>query len=94
VIPDGEYTAVLDRIEDGLATLVFETDGTDADELVVDPAAVPSEGRHADAVLTIEIKEEEIVAVTYKASETEERRERAQRRFDRLSRRPPSDDDS
>jgi hypothetical protein len=92
MIPDGQYTAVVDRIEDGLATIVIEEDGTDAYELVVEPVQLPDDGQHADAVLSVEIRDNELVEATYEASETGERQESAQRRFDQLSERPPSDD--
>ena len=93
MIPDGQYMAVVDRIEDGLAAVLLEEGGTDAYELLVEPAALPEEGQHADAVLAVEIQNGELVEASYEASETTERRESAQRRFDRLSERPPSDDD-
>jgi hypothetical protein len=93
MIPDGEYTAVVDRIEDGLAAVLIEEDGTDAYELLVEPVELPKDGQHANAVLTVEIQDEELVAASYEASETEARRESAQSRFDRLSERPPSNDE-
>ncbi|MFC6722353.1 MULTISPECIES: DUF3006 domain-containing protein [Halobacteriales] len=93
MIPDGAYTAVVDRIEDGLAAVLLEEDGADAYELLVDPAALPEDGQHADAVLTVEVQDGELHGATYNASKTEERRESAQSRFDRLSERPPSDED-
>jgi hypothetical protein len=93
MIPDGRYTAVVDRIEDGLATILLEENDRDAYELVVDPDELPEEARHADAVLTIEVEAEDLADVTYEAEETKERREAAQSRFDRLSKRPPKDDE-
>ncbi|MFC7059940.1 DUF3006 domain-containing protein [Halovenus salina] len=93
MIPDGQYTAVVDRIEDGLAAVVLEEDATDAYELLVEPAELPEDGQHADAVLSVEMQDGELVEARYEASETKERRESAQSRFDRLSERPPSDDD-
>jgi hypothetical protein len=93
MIPNGRYTAVVDRIEDGLAALLLEEDGTDAYELLVEPAKLPEDGRHANAVLTVEVQDEELVEASYQPNETESRRESAQNRFDRLSERPPSDED-
>jgi hypothetical protein len=93
MIPDGEYTAVVDRIEDGLATVLLEEDETDAYELLVEPAELPEDGQHANAVLTVEVRDGDLVEANYEASETAERRESAQSRFDRLSERPPSADD-
>lgn len=93
MIPDGQYTAVVDRIEDGLAAVVLEENETDAYELLVEPAELPEDGQHADAVLSVEMQDGELVEARYEARETKERRESAQSRFDRLSERPPSDDD-
>ena len=93
MIPDGQYTAIVDRIEDGHATLLLEENGEDAHELVVYPEALPSNGRYSDAILTIEITDGELAEATYRPDETETRQESAQSRFDRLSERPPSDDD-
>lgn len=93
MIPDGQYTAVVDRIEDGLAAVLLEEDGTDAYELLVEPAELPVDAQHADAVLTVEMQDGELVDASYEISETEERRKSAQSRFDRLSKRPPSDED-
>jgi predicted AlkP superfamily phosphohydrolase/phosphomutase len=93
MIPNGRYTAVVDRIEDGLAAILLEEDGEDAYELVVDPDELPEEARHGDAVLTVDVEDEELDSVTYEAEETEERRDAAQSRFDRLSKRPPKDDE-
>ena len=93
MIPDGQYTAIIDRIEDGHATLLLEKDGEDAHELVVYPEALPSNGQYSDAILMVEITDGELAKATYRPDETEARQESAQSRFDRLSERPPSDDD-
>ena len=93
MIPDGQYTAVVDRIEDGHATILLEEDGEDAHELVVCPGALPSDGRHSDAILTVEINDDELAEAKYRPDETEARQESSQSRFDRLSERLPSDDE-
>ena len=93
MISDGRYTAVVDRIEDGHATLLLEKDGEEAHELVVYPEALPSDGRHSDAILTVEITDGELAEAKYRPDETEARQESSQSRFDRLSERPPSDDE-
>ncbi len=92
MIPDGEYTAVVDRIEDGLAAVLIEEDGTDVYELLVEPTKLPEGGQHADDVLTVEVRDGELIEANYEPSETEDRRESAQNRFDQLAERPPSDD--
>jgi hypothetical protein len=93
MIPDGQCTAVVDRIEDGHATILLEEDGEDAHELVVYPEAIPSEGRHSNAILTVEITDGELAEAKYRPDETEARQESSQSRFDRLSERPPSDNE-
>lgn len=90
---DGEYTAVVDRFEEDQAVLLLEADGETVDEIVVGATALPEDGRHANAVLDVEVVDGELVAVTYREEETETRSEKAQRRFDELSQRPPDSDD-
>ncbi|ELZ40409.1 hypothetical protein C472_01833 [Halorubrum tebenquichense DSM 14210] len=34
-LPDGEYTAVVDNVEDGLATVFFECDGEEVGNAVL-----------------------------------------------------------
>ncbi|WP_276258968.1 DUF3006 domain-containing protein [Haloglomus litoreum] len=92
MIPDGTYTAVLDRFEDDLA--VLEVAGEDERyELAVDQHDLPQPAQHADAVLEIEVADGALVDADYKPAESEQRIDDAQDRFDRLSKRPPSDDD-
>jgi hypothetical protein len=93
-LPDGEYTAVVDSIEDGLATVFFEQDGDEVGNAVLDPAELPADGRHADAILTVELRDSSINSSKYKPEQTETRLDTAQERFNRLSERPPSDTDS
>ena len=90
---DGTYTAVVDRFEADLAVLLLEDDGETVCEVVVDEEELPADGRHVDAVLAVELEDDEVVDVTYEEAATEDRSERAQSRFDSLSQRPPSEDD-
>lgn len=93
MIPNGTYTAVVDRIEDGLATLQIEAaDGTLYD-LTIDDDQLPPAARHADAILTVEIADGQPAEMTYDETATDERKEQAQDRFDRLSDRLPRDND-
>jgi hypothetical protein len=96
MIPDGTYTAVVDRIEDDLATLLLEEDGTDAYQLDVDPEILPTEAQQPNAILTVEISDGELATTTYEPEETETRQESAQSRFDRLAERQsqPTDEES
>jgi len=92
MIPDGEYTAVVDRFDETLATLEL-SDGDDRYNLVVGEEEIAEEARHVDAVCNVTLVDEEIERVEYDPEETSERSQAAQDRFDRLSRRPPSSDD-
>jgi len=91
MIPDGTYTAVVDRIEDSLATVQVEGDD-DLYDFVVDEGELPREARHANAVLHVEVTDEELTDVAYDETETRGRTEQAQNRFDSLSKRPRRDD--
>ena len=93
MIPDGQYTAAVDRIENRYATILLEEDGEDVHEIVVYPEVLPSEGRHSDAILTVEITDGELAEAMYRPDETEARQKSAQSQFDRLSERPPNDDE-
>lgn len=90
-LKDGSYTAVVDSIEDGLATVFFEQDSAEVGNAVLDAADLPKEGRHADALFSVTVEGESVVEWTYQESVTEERKEASQDRFERLSKRPPSD---
>ncbi|WP_254820847.1 DUF3006 family protein [Haloglomus halophilum] len=93
MIPDGTYTAVLDRFEDSKAAL--ELSGDDGRyELVIDQHDLPQPARHTDAVLEVEVVDEAIVAADYRPAESTRRVDDAQNRFDRLSNRPPDDETS
>lgn len=93
MVADGDYTAVLDRLEGELAVLVLEQEGESIDELVVDASTLPEATPRTDAILEVTIEDGELLTATYLPEETERRRENAQRRFDRLSQRPPQSDD-
>jgi hypothetical protein len=90
---DGTYTAVVDRFEDDLAVLLLEADGDTVAELTLAKARLPDPGRHVDAIFSVELADDELVDLTYDPDATADRADAAQRRFDSLSRRPPSDDD-
>ncbi|MGB9951883.1 DUF3006 domain-containing protein [Haloarcula marismortui] len=92
MVPDGTYTAVVDRIEDGIATLELEAED-DLYALDIEAAELPAEARTADAVLEVTVVDAALADVTYEADETVDRASEAQRRFDRLSKRPPRDEE-
>ncbi|RLM40078.1 DUF3006 domain-containing protein [Haloarcula sp. Atlit-120R] len=92
MVPDGTYTAVVDRIEEGIATLELEAED-DLYALDIEAAELPAEARTADAVLEVTVADAALADVTYEADETVDRASEAQRRFDRLSKRPPRDEE-
>jgi len=92
-LPDGEYTAVVDGIEDGLARVFFEQDDEEKGNAVVEADILPDSGQHADAILSVTIEDGTIETATYQPAETADRQTKAQDRFDSLSERPPSKDD-
>ena len=92
-LPDGEYTAVVDAIEDGLATVFFEQDYEEKGHAILDADTLPDAGQHADAILSVTIEAGAIQTTTYRPEETADRQTKAQDRFDSLSERPPSKDD-
>jgi hypothetical protein len=92
MLPDGTYTAIVDRIEDGIATLEVDAeDGLSAFEIEV--VELPAEARTADAVLEITVADSTLADVSHEPDETANRASEAQRRFDRVSKRPPRDSD-
>ncbi|MDB2239491.1 DUF3006 family protein [Halorubrum ezzemoulense] len=93
-LDDGEYTAVVDSIEDGLATVFFERDGEEVGNAVLEADRLPEDGKHADAILTVTVVDGDLETVQYEPEQTTERADAAQNRFDQLSKRPPSEDDS
>jgi len=54
-LPDGTYTAVVDSVEDGIATLSVEDDGEQVGHAECELAELPEDGRHVDAVLLVTI---------------------------------------
>lgn len=90
---DGTYTAVVDRFEEQLAVLLLEADGDTVGEVVVEQDQLPDAGRHVDAVLTVTLVDDDVSDATYEEDESDDRAANAQRRFDDLSQRPPSNED-
>jgi len=81
------YTATLDRIVDGQkAVLLLEEDGETIDQLDVDVTELPSEAQHEGAILEISVEAGELSEAVYRPDVTRSRKESAQERLDRLSR--------
>jgi len=84
---DGKYIAVLDRFEEEYAVLVVQEGDEDVGDYLVEAETIPEDERHEDAVFEVRLEDDEINELDYLAEETAERKEQAQERFDRLSRR-------
>ncbi|MFC5134789.1 MULTISPECIES: DUF3006 family protein [Haloferacaceae] len=93
-LDNGEYTAVVDSIEDGFATVFFERDGEEVGNAILEADRLPEDGNHADAILTVTVVDGDLDTAQYEPERTTKRSEAAQNRFDQLSKRPPSEDDS
>ncbi|NHN48647.1 DUF3006 domain-containing protein [Halostella sp. JP-L12] len=89
-----EYTGVVDRFEEDQAVVLLERDGSVVGDVVLDRDRLPSDARRVDAVLTVRVEDDRVVELTHRPDETEDRKESAQDRFDRLSSRPPDEEDA
>jgi hypothetical protein len=92
---DGEFTAVVDRIEeteDGelVAVLLLEADADVVDELVVPTDTLP-EPAEADTVYRVSVGDGELIDAVPDNEATDCRADAAQDRFDRLAERPPAE---
>ena len=72
--------------------MFFEQDGEEVGDAVLDADTLPTEARHADAILSVDVADGTLTQVTYEPDQTDSRKQAAQDRFDRLSSRPPRDD--
>ncbi len=93
MIPNGQYTAVVDEIEAGKARLELEASDGELFDLFVDTETLPEAGQHDSAVLEVVLEDETIIEAEYDAATTDQRQQSMQERFDRLSSRPPDDSD-
>ena len=84
----------MDSIEDELATVFFERDGEEVGNAILEADRLPENGHHADAILTDTVVDGDLETVQYEPEQTTKRKDAAQNRFDQLSKRPPSEDDS
>lgn len=81
------YTAVVDRIVEGVAVLLLEADGETVDQHELPTDELPDEGGHEGAVFEATVEDGTIVDLEYRPGTEADRREAAQDRFDRLSKR-------
>lgn len=82
---DGPVTAVIDRIVDDAAVLLFEEDGETVGQAVVPAEQLPD--AQAGAVLSVVVQDGEVVSADLLPEETATRRAAARDRLDRLSNR-------
>lgn len=83
---DGTYAATLDRIEEGRAVLLVESDGETVDERHCPAADLPAEAAEG-SVCELTFADDELVDVTVRPDETADRRRRLREKFESLSRR-------
>lgn len=89
---DGSYAATVDRIEEGWAVLLVESDGETVAERCLPEDDLPAEAGEG-AVLELEFDAGDLLDVEYRPRETEDRRERMREKFDRLSKRLGEDEE-
>ncbi len=81
------YVAVVDRIVDGTtAVLLLERDGTTVEQLDVPVDSLPEAGRHEGAVVEADVSLS-VDGIRHRPETEAARRDAAQRRLDRLSKR-------
>ena len=83
---DGTYAATVDRIEEGRAVLLVESDGDTVAERHLPENELPADAGEG-AVLEVDFEAGDLLDVEYRPDETEDRRERMREKFDRLSKR-------
>ncbi|WP_340101171.1 DUF3006 domain-containing protein [Salinibaculum salinum] len=90
---NGTYTAVIDRIVDGeTAVVLLESDDEIVDQFDIGVELVPPDGQHEGAVFEITVDDDR-VEMRYQPEIEADRREAAQDRFDRLSKRLGDEDE-
>lgn len=89
---DGEYRAVLDRIEDGVGVLLIEADGEVREEVQVDSDRLPDAAGEG-ALFGATFDGGTLTELAHRPRETEQRRRELQSRVDDLAQRPPGSDD-
>lgn len=88
------HTAVLDRIVDGAtAVLLIEEEGEETRrEFSVPTGDLPPAARHEGAVVGVTVADGTVLDIEHRPDRERDRRQTAQERFDRLSRRIGDDE--
>ena len=83
---NGTFTATIDRIvDDQTAVILLENDGEVIEQLDISVNQLPDATQEEGKVVTVGLAEGEIVSIEYEPEATQQRREAAQDRLDRLS---------
>ena len=90
---EGTYTATVDRVVEGQAVLLVESDGETVAERHL-PASDLPESAGEGAVLSLTFDDDDLAGVEYRPETTADRRREMRERFDRLSRRLGDDGES
>lgn len=89
-IEDGTYTAVVDNVEDGIARIFIEDDETEIGCVHMEEEDFPMKQLGENEIYKVCIKSEKIAGCRFDQEETQNRIERMQEKFDRLSSRRDS----
>ncbi len=85
---NGEFTATVDRIVDGeTAVVLVEDDGDVKEQFDVPVERLPPDAREDGGVLSVTVDDGALVDLEYSPDTTRERRESAEEKLDRLSKR-------
>ena len=84
MILNGQYTATVDRITEGIAAVLIESDGYTVAQRDVDAGDLPN-GAGEGSVLSVTLVDSSITDLDYRPDETETRQKEVQDRFDSLS---------
>lgn len=83
---EGEYTATVDRVVEGLAVFLVESDGETVDERRLPASSLPADVEEG-TVCELTFEDDEVVDVEARPEATADRRSRMRERFESLSRR-------
>lgn len=85
---NGTFTGVVDRVVDGeTAVILLEDDGEVIEQYDVPVEELPRAARDDGGILSVTVRDGEIVGMEYEARETRSRRESIREKLSRLSRR-------
>lgn len=89
-IEDGTYIAVVDSVEDGIARIFIEDDETEIGSVHMEEDDFPISQLGESEIYDVYVEDEKITGCKFNQEETQDRIERMQEKFDRLSSRKDS----